>query len=117
IIEGIITDSGYREEAVNLPNKGLIAHLPEWLAVEVPAIIDADGVHGVPLGELPSPFAGLLYNQVAVHDMTAEAVLSGSRQAVLQALLVDPIVDRYEGMEELVDTMLDLQEDYLGYIE
>ncbi|MFN2130338.1 MAG: alpha-glucosidase, partial [Anaerolineae bacterium] len=57
------------------------------------------------------------YNQVAVHDMTAEAVLSGSRQAVLQALLVDPIVDRYEGMEELVDTMLDLQEDYLGYIE
>jgi len=117
IIEGIVTDSGYREEAVNLPNKGLIAHLPEWLAVEVPAIIDADGVHGVPLGELPPPFAGLLYNQVAVHDMTAEAVLSGSRQAVLQALLVDPIVDRYEGMEELVDTMLDLQEDYLGYIE
>jgi alpha-galactosidase len=117
IIEGVVTGSGYREEAVNLPNVGLIAHLPEWLAVEVPAIIDADGVHGVPLGELPRPFAGLLYNQVAVHDMTAEAVLSGSRQAVLQALLVDPIVDRYEGMDELVDTMLDLQEDYLGYIE
>jgi alpha-galactosidase len=117
IIEGVVTGSGYREEAVNLPNKGLIAHLPEWLAVEVPATIDAEGVHGVPLGELPRPFAGLLYNQVAVHDMTAEAVLSGSRQAVLQALLVDPIVDRYEGMDELVDTMLDLQEDYLGYIE
>jgi alpha-galactosidase len=117
IIEGVVTGSGYREEAVNLPNVGLIAHLPEWLAVEVPATIDAEGVHGVPLGELPRPFAGLLYNQVAVHDMTAEAVLSGSRQAVLQALLVDPIVDRYEGMDELVDTMLDLQEDYLGYIE
>jgi alpha-galactosidase len=117
IIEGILTDSGYREEAVNLPNVGLIAHLPEWLAVEVPATIDAEGVHGVALGELPRPFAGLLYNQVAVHDMTAEAVLTGSRQAVLQALLVDPIVDRYQGMEELVDTMLELQADYLGYIK
>jgi alpha-galactosidase len=117
IIEGVVTDSGYREEAVNLPNTGLIAHLPEWLAVEVPATIDAGGVHGIPLGELPHAFAGLLYNQVAVHDMTAQAVLTGSRQAVLQALLVDPIVDRYHGMGELVDTMLELQGDYLGYIQ
>jgi alpha-galactosidase len=117
IIEGILTGSVYREEGVNLPNAGLIAHLPEWLAVEVPATIDAEGVHGEALGELPHAFAGLLYNQIAVHEMTAEAVLSGSRQAVLQALLVDPIVDRYHGMEELVDTMLELQADYLGYIE
>ena len=117
IIEGIVTDSGYREEAVNLPNKGLIAHLPEWLAVEVPATVDAGGVHGVPLGQLPRGFLGLLQNQVAVHDMTAEAVISGSKQAVLQALLVDPIVDKYHAAVELLDTMLDLQKDYLGYIK
>ncbi len=117
IIEGILTDAGYVEEAVNLPNDGLIANLPDWIVVEVPATVDKDGVHGVPLGELPRGFAGLLYNQVAVHDMTAEAVLTGSRQAALQALLVDPIVDQYGAAEALLDTMLELQGDYLGYLK
>jgi alpha-galactosidase len=117
IVEGILTDSGYWEEAVNLPNDGLIDGLPEWLSVEVPATVDAEGVHGVPLGQLPRGFLGLLANQVAVHDMTAEAVLTGSKQAVLQALLVDPIVDQYRATVELLDTMLELQSDYLGYIK
>ena len=105
------------EEAVNLPNEGLIDDLPAWLSVEVPATVDARGVHGVKLGQLPRGFLGLLQNQVAVHDMTAEAVLTGSKQAVLQALLVDPIVDKYRATVELLDTMLELQSDYLGYIK
>jgi alpha-galactosidase len=117
IIEGIKTDSGYREEAVNLPNVGLIDDLPEWLAVEVPATVDARGVHGVALGQLPPGFLGLLQNQVAVHNMTAEAVLTGSKEAVLQALLVDPIVGQYHSTVDLLDTMLELQSDYLGYIK
>jgi alpha-galactosidase len=117
IIEGIVTDSGYWEEAVNVPNAGLIDDLPEWLAVEVPATVDAQGVHGVPLGRLPPGFLGLLQNQVAVHNMTAEAILSGSKEAVLQALLVDPIVDQYHSTVELLDTMLELQSDYLSYIK
>ena len=73
-----------------MPNAGLIDELPEWLAVEVPATVDADGVHGVPLGQLPKGFLGLLRNQVAVHDLTAEAVISGSKEAVLQALRPGP---------------------------
>ncbi len=117
IIEGMLADSGYVEEAVNIPNKGLIADLPDWLVVEVPATVGGSGVHGVPLGQLPRGFAGLLYNQVAVHDMTAEAVLTGSKAAVLQALLVDPIVDKYGAVVEMLDTMLELQQDYLGYIK
>ena len=38
-----LTDSGYGEEAVNVPNEGLIDDLPDWLAVEVPATVDAAG--------------------------------------------------------------------------
>lgn len=116
IIEGILTDSGYEEAAVNIRNNGCIANLPDWIVVEVPALVDKDGVHGVKMGELPKGFAGLLQNQVAVHDMTAEAVLTGSKEAVLQALLVDPIVDVYKPVEEMLDTMLELQAKHLGYI-
>jgi alpha-galactosidase len=117
IMEGIVTDSDYWEEAVNVPNRALIDDLPEWLVVEVPGRVDAQGVHGVALGQLPRGFLGLLHNQVAVHDLTAEAVLTGSKEAALQALLVDPIVDRYQATVDLLDTMLELQSDYLGYIK
>ena len=117
IIEGILTDAGYVEEAVNIPNKGLIDDLPEWIAVEVPAIVDKNGVHGIPLGKLPAGFKGLLMNQVAVHDLTAEAVIHKSRALALQALMVDPVVDIYQGLEELLDTMIEYQEKWLGYLK
>ncbi len=117
IIEGILTNAGYVEEAVNIPNNGLIADLPDWLVVEVPATVDKDGIHGIPLGKLPHGFAGLLQNQVAVHDLTAEAVLQKSKSMALQALLVDPIVNQYEGIEEMLDTMIAYQEKWLGYLQ
>jgi alpha-galactosidase len=66
---------------------------------------------------LPKGIAGLLANQVAVHDLTAEAVLTGSRQVALQALLVDPVVDSLSAAEQTLDTILRLQKPYLGYIK
>jgi alpha-galactosidase len=117
IIEGILTDAGYLEEAVNIPNNGLIANLPDWIAVEVPATIHADGVRGVPLGQLPRGFAGLLMNQVAVHDLTADAVINKSKASALQALLVDPVVGQYEGVAEMLDTIIEYQQPWLGYLK
>jgi alpha-galactosidase len=117
IIEGILTDAGYEEPAVNIPNDGLIKNLPDWIAVEVPAIVDKNGLHGVSLGELPHGFAGLLLNQAAVHDLTAEAVIHKSKASALQALLVDPVVNKVNHMEEMLETMIYYQEKWLGYLK
>ncbi len=116
IIEGIISDSHQGELAVNMPNHGLIENLPAEAIVEVPATVDGRGVHGVALGRLPSGFAGLLNNQVAVNDLTVEAVLQGSRELALQALLVDPVVDNVAAAERTLDTILSLQAHFLSYI-
>jgi alpha-galactosidase len=116
IIEGILTDSSHEELAVNVPNDGLIEYLPRNQVVEVPGVVDKDGVHGVRLDPYPQAFAGLLMNQVAVNDLTTAAVLSGSKDLVMQALLVDPIVSSVRAAEQMLDTMLMLQEPYLGYI-
>jgi alpha-galactosidase len=102
---------------VNIPNAGLIDELPSWIAVEVPATVSAAGVRGIPLGPLPRGFAGLLRNQVAVHDLTAEAVILHSKEAALQALLVDPVVGQCRGLEELLDTMIAYQQRWLGYLK
>lgn len=117
IIENILTDSGSIEEAVNIPNAGYLPDLPEWLAVEVPATVDKDGIHGLNMGSLPRGYAGLLLNQAAVHDLTAEAVLKKSRSAALQALLVDPVVNQYAHVEEMLDTIIAYQERWLGYLK
>jgi alpha-galactosidase len=117
IIEGILTDSGYEEPAVNIPNDGALTDLPGWIVVEVPAIVDRDGVRGIPMGRLPSGFLGLLTNQIGVHDLTAEAILKKSRSAALQALLVDPIVNRYDGIEDMLNTMIEYQKQWLGYLK
>ncbi|MCB0032916.1 MAG: alpha-glucosidase, partial [Anaerolineales bacterium] len=117
IIEGILTDAGYEEAAVNILNDGYIDELPSWLAVEVPAIVDKNGVHGIKMGRLPSGFLGLLRNQVAVHDLTADAILQKSRHLALQALLVDPIVCQYQHLEEMLDTIIDYQQPFLDYLQ
>lgn len=115
IMEGLVTGETYEEAAVNIPNAGFIADLPSWLAVEVPAMVDADGVHGIEI-DIPAGARGLLSNQVAVHNLTAEAVLQQKKDLVIQALLVDPVVTVSKGIPELVDHMLAEQRPWLDYL-
>jgi alpha-galactosidase len=117
IVEGIVGDARYEEAAVNVPNRGFISQLPDWIVVEVPAWIDGKGVQGIRLDAMPRGFAGLLANQVGVHDLTAQAVIDGSKDLVAQALLVDPVVDRAGAVEPLIEAMIELQPKYLGYLE
>ncbi|CAI0833696.1 family 4 glycosyl hydrolase [Serratia grimesii] len=116
IMEGILTDVGYEESAVNIPNLGFIKQLPEFIAVEVPAIIDRKGVHGIKVN-MPAGIGGLLSNQIAIHDLTADAVIEGSRDLVIQALLVDSVNDKCRAIPELVDVMISRQGPWLDYLK
>jgi len=117
IMDGILTDSGYEEEAVNIPNNSFIEALPGFMAVEVPATIDKKGVHGEKLENYPRGFAGLLCNQVGVHDLVAEAVIKKSKELAIQAMLTDPTVDKYKSAIELFEHIMVLQEPYLNYLK
>jgi alpha-galactosidase len=116
IIEGILTDSGYEEPAVNIMNDGLIPELPSSIAVEVPALVHADGLHGVVFPSYPKGFAALLRNYCGVYDLTAEAVLTGRKEYVVQALLANPVVGICRAVPELVDLMIERQKRWLGYL-
>ena len=116
VIEGLLTGERYEEAALNVPNAGFVPQLPDFIAVEVPAWVDATGIEGIALPSMPKGFVGLLSNQVAVHDLTAEAILHGSKDLALQALLVDPVVDKVGAAEELVEVMISLQPEHLGYL-
>jgi alpha-galactosidase len=116
VMEGIVSNSGYEEAAVNIPNKGYIPNLPSWVAVEVPAIIKKSGIEGITLNNYPKGFEALLRNYTGVYDLTAEAVLTGKKEYVIQALLVNPVISNIRNLEVMVNMILMRQDKWLAYI-
>ncbi len=117
IMEGVTTDSGYEEMAVNVLNNGAIPDFPDGIAVEVPGIIHRDGITALRFDTYPKGFGALIRNYAGVYDLTAEAVLHKSRDLVLQALLACPTVNSYQRMPALVDTMIKQQNKWLRYLQ
>jgi len=74
-----------------VPNHGLIDNLPEGCCVEVSCLVDANGEQPVHAGPLPLPLAGLMRTNVNVQELVVEAALTGSREAVHDAIALDPL--------------------------
>ncbi len=118
IIEGILNNTEQYELSVNLPNTdGIIEGLPRDLVVECPCNVDKNGLHGVKLENIPRGILGLWRNQASVQDLVVEAVLNKSKEMVLHALLVDPEIRSANVAEKILEEMLELQKEYLGYLE
>lgn len=109
IIVGVVRNAHNYELAVNVPNSGLVPNLPRWAIVEVPALVDGAGVHGLPVGPLPEPIAAMCRTQVAIMDRAVEAGVHGDRGAALQALLLDPVVSSAKQADAVLAELLATQ--------
>jgi alpha-galactosidase len=87
------------------------------VAVEVPAYIGKNGIKGIDFPDYPKGFGALLRNYTGTYDLTAEAVLQQKKDLVIQALLVNPVVDSVRRIPELVDVMIDRQSTWLDYLK
>ena len=74
----------------NVRNDGLITNLPRGACVEVPCLVDRNGVQPTVVGELPPQLAALNRTFLNVCELTVRAALEGSRDHVYQAALLDP---------------------------
>ena len=117
ILEHIIEDTNFEEAAVNLPNNNFIESLPNGIVVEIPGILNKSGVTGLKIDNYPKEFGNLLNNQVGVIQLTTDAVINKSKHSAYQALLNDPVVDNAKSAEKLLETMLDFQKEYIGYLQ
>ncbi|GAB2529619.1 alpha-galactosidase [Paramicrobacterium agarici] len=89
LIHSIVTGTR-REIHANIANAGLISNLPEAQVVEVPCIIDEQGVHPVPMGDLPTECVTVNRAYAAVAGAAIEAARTENPTLVRQALLADP---------------------------
>ena len=74
----------------NVGNRGLIENLPDGCCVEVPCLVDANGVQPTRIGSLPPQLAALMMTNVNVQALTVEAALTGKREHVYHAAMLDP---------------------------
>jgi alpha-galactosidase len=99
--------------SLNQPNDGYISNLKQGGIVEIPAIVGANKIYGLHMGEMPTAIAGFLEHQLYIMDLVVQAAVLGDRQAALEALIIDPNVPSPDVAEKLLDEMLSLQKDYL----
>jgi 6-phospho-beta-glucosidase len=93
-------------QVVNVANNGAIPGLPDDAVVEVPAVVDRDGAHPLPQRALPAEMQGMVEHAKQYEWLAVAAALSGQRDAVVRAMLANPLVGRYPVAEELTDVLL-----------
>ena len=104
----------------NVPNTAggarLIDNLPGDCCVEVPCVASASGVEPQPVGPLPRHLAAQIETNVNVHGLTVEAALTGRRDAVHHAAMLDPHTAAELPLDEiarLVEALLEAHGDWI----
>jgi len=92
----------------NVPNEGLVGALPAGCCVEVPCLVDASGVQPVVPPPLPPQLVALMRPALSVQELTVEAVLTGRRDHVVQAAMVDPHTGSQLDLDQIDELMTEL---------
>jgi len=93
----------------NVPNDGLIDNLPQGCCVEVPVLVDKNGLQPIRIGKLPIQLAALMRTNINVQELAVEAALTGRRDFIYQAAYLDPHTAAeldLEQIQALVDDLL-----------
>jgi alpha-galactosidase len=100
----------------NVANSGLIDNLPAGCCVEVPCLVDKNGVQPVRIGSLPPHLAALMQTNINVQALTVEAALTGKREYIYHAAMLDPHTAAELDLDQiwsLVDEMIEAHGDWL----
>jgi len=103
----------------NVRNHGLIDNLPDS-NVEVPCLVDQNGVQPCHFGPLPEQLAALNRSHIAIHTLMCEALLTHNKEAARYALLLDPLsaaVCSPAEISALFDEMWEAEREYLQPFE
>jgi len=75
----------------SVPNTGLIPNLPLTGVVEVEVLVDKKGFTPTYFGPLPEQVAALCRSNMAVYELTVQGILQQNREAVIHAMMLDPL--------------------------
>jgi alpha-galactosidase len=115
IMEAIETNQPVRING-NVPNRDLIANLPNGCCVEVPCLVDGNGIQPTRVDNYPPQLAALNRTNINVQELIVHAALTGDVEAAHHAVMLDPLtaaVCTLPQIHTMVDELLAAQKQWL----
>lgn len=107
IMEAMVTGVPYAIGG-NVLNRGLITNLPHNACVEVPCLINKQGILPTVVGDLPEICAAMNRTNINVQLLTIEAAVTRKKEAVYQAAMLDPHTSSELSIDDIVAMCDDL---------
>ena len=115
-MEAMLTDVPYRIGG-NVLNTGYyITNLPAEACVEIPCMVDANGITPTHVGALPVQCAAMNVTNINVQLLAIEAAKTKKREHVYQAAMLDPHTGSeldIDTIKKMVDELMEAQSAYL----
>lgn len=115
IIEAMVTNLCYSIGG-NVINDGCIANLPPEACVEVPCLVDGNGITPCKIGKLPIQLAAMNMTNINPQLLAIEAAVTGKKEHIYHAAFLDPHTAGEMALDDivrLVDALLDAHGDWL----
>jgi len=119
IMEAMETNKPFEIAGNVLNTGGLIGNLPEKACVEVPCLVNANGILPIRFGELPPQCAAVNRTNINMQLLTIEAALTGKREHVYHAAMLDPHTSAELAIDDIVamcDEMLEANREFLPFL-
>ncbi len=100
----------------NVLNRHLIDNLPTDCSVEVPCLVDRNGIQPTRIGAIPPQLAAIMRTNINVQELTVEALRTGNRDHVYHAAMMDPHAAAELTLDEiwaLVDALIEAHGDWI----
>jgi alpha-galactosidase len=94
----------------NLRNNGVITSLPDNAAVEVPCLVDENGLQPTYIGDLPPQLTALMRTNINVQELTVRALMTENREHIYHAAMMDPHTAAELDLEQIWNLVDDLTE-------
>lgn len=114
LTSSLLADTG-DVQVVNALNGSTLPFLPDDAVIEVPARVDAQGAHPLPVRPLEPLYAGLVASVTAYERLALEAALKGGRDRVFEALLAHPLIGQIEYADRLTDELVAHNREHLAW--
>ena len=114
-MESIVTGIPYQIGG-NVLNNNLITNLPNNACVEVPCLVNRNGILPTVVGDLPEICAAMNRTNINVQLLTIEAAVTRKKEAVYRAAMLDPHTSSELTIDQIVamcDDLLEAHKDWM----
>ncbi|MCM3782465.1 glycoside hydrolase family 4 [Neobacillus mesonae] len=112
IIENMVGGLG-KPFYINTFNQGAVTNMNDDAFLELLCEVSMDGVKPLPVGEMPRGIRGMQELVLDTHELTAEAVIEGSREKLRRAMLTDPLIHSIADADQIIAELLELEKDII----